>query len=305
MPTSLVIYSEKITKVYRNGTVALNDFDLQVPGGTVFSLLGRNGAGKTTFVRIASTQLMPTLGSLTVLGFDVVKETSRIRSRIALVPQEGKPASLNTPFEHIYHYLLARGMSNGEAKLRARRILADLELEEYANTICSQLSGGLRQKTLVAMALSSDAELLFLDEPTIGLDALTRLKIWDVVKRLTKEEGRTMLLTTHYMEEAEAVSDMVAIVDRGRVVTCGGVEEVKGSLNASMKVEVVGGEFAHGELGAYGRVVRAGGTSRVLLRDSVEKQLVGLAISRGAKATVSRVTLEDVFVAMVGQRLED
>jgi len=298
------VVARGIRKVYPNSTVALDNLNLDVPRGVIYSLLGRNGAGKTTFLKIASTQLAPTAGTVEVLGFDVMREVREIRSRIAVVPQEGRPASLNTPYEHILHYLIARGMSIREAKMRTKETLETLELNEHANTICSNLSGGLRQRTLVAMALSTDAELLFLDEPTIGLDAVTRLRIWDAVRNLTRKEGRTVLLTTHYMEEAESLSDRVAIMHQGRIVANGTVKEIKNSLDASVKVEVTGAGLRAADFEEYGRVVNLGDTFRIFLNNSAAREVVDLAISKGARATVSHVTLEDVFVALVGERLE-
>ncbi|MDJ0269322.1 MAG: ABC transporter ATP-binding protein [Aigarchaeota archaeon] len=300
----VAVAAEGLRKIYSGGVVALDGVSLEIRAGRIFSLLGRNGAGKTTFVKIASTQLMPSAGRIEVLGYDVITEADKIRRRIAVVPQEGRPALLNTPYEHVYHYLIARGMGLWEARRRTKQILDVLELGGYANTLCSQLSGGLRQRTLVATALATDAELLFLDEPTIGLDAITRIKIWDVIRTLTHEEGRTVILTTHYMEEAETLSDAVAIIDRGRIVARGGVDEVRSLLHSSARVEVIGGSLTLEELNRYGKVVRLGETVRVYVDDSHAREVVGLALERGARASVSRVTLEDVFVSLVGEGLE-
>ena len=296
------VVSEDLVKVYDNGVVALAGVSLKVPEGCVFSLLGRNGAGKTTFVKIASTQLLPTSGYVEVMGFDVVKEAEKVRRRVALVPQEGRPSLLNTPYEHILHYLIARGFSINEAKRRAREVLRMVELEEYANTMCSKLSGGLRQRTLVAMALASDAELLFLDEPTIGLDAITRVKIWDVIRSITKENNQTIILTTHYMQEAEELSDKIAIINDGRIVSMGGVEEIKGVLKGKVCVEFLNSKHVgEDDLKQFGPFITIGEYVRLYVDEGLKREALEFALKNSERAMIREVTLEDIFMMLVGR----
>src|SRR5438445_13575523 len=197
------IQSSSLVKVYhKSKTPALKQVSLTVNRGEIFTLLGRNGAGKTTFLRIAATQLMPTKGRISVLGHDARDEPLEIRSKIAVVPQEGGTIGPLTPWDHIYLSLLARGISRIEAHQRAEKTIHQLELTEYRNQPADSLSGGLRQRVRVAMAAATDADLIFLDEPTLGLDAVSRRRIWGALNEIQKE-GRSILLTTHYIADAE------------------------------------------------------------------------------------------------------
>jgi ABC-2 type transport system ATP-binding protein len=266
----------------------------------VLALLGRNGAGKTTFIKIASSLLKPTKGTVRVLGMDVTREATRVRERIALVPQEGRPSNLNTPWSHVYYYLIARGLPKAEARLRARRYLQDLELWEVKDVICGNLSGGMRQRVLVAMALATEADVLFLDEPTIGLDPISKQTVWEQI-RASASEGRTVVVTTHNMEEAETISDRVAVINAGRIVAQGTPEEVRSVVGYAHRVDLRGDGIDPKELSGYGLVRRIGDLYRVYLSDSAAKELLDLAIARGWAASLSRTTLEDAFVLLVGE----
>jgi len=300
----IAIEARGLRKVYSDGTVALDSVSLVIPGGSIFCLLGRNGAGKTTFVRIASTQLLPTSGSVLVLGHDVLSEAERIRPYIAVVPQEGRPASLMTPREHIVHYLVARGFSWQQAKHRARRALEQLELLDWADQICSNLSGGLRQRTLVAMAFASDAQLLFLDEPTLGLDPVTRLRVWDAIRHMVRREGRTVLLTTHYMDEAEALSDAIAIMHGGRVVAQGTLAQLLAPYRDYVRIDVPASFLQSVEVYEGGQAIRLGDRARAIMPRKVGQELAEEALRRGLDLNVRAVGLEDLFLLLAGEGLE-
>ena len=295
-----VLASEELRKTYKPDTVALDGVSLAVKKGTVFGLLGANGAGKTTFVRIVATQLIPSSGSVMVLGFDAVKEPQMVRRRIAVVPQEGRPLLLQTPFEHVVTYLMSRGLSYGQAKRRAGETLAELNLAQYRNTLCANLSGGLRQRVLIAMAMSSDAELLVLDEPTIGLDPIARIDVWNLVRRYVSD-GRTILLTTHYMDEAEQLSDSIAIINKGRLVSLGTPSGIKKSLKATHTVIVRTAAEDVSEFEAFGKVLRAGAGIRVLTGQEGAAALAALCTGRGYDVTVRQSSLEDVYISEVGE----
>ena len=295
-----MIESENLWKTYDGVRWALAGVELGVREGEVLALLGRNGAGKTTFIKIASSLLKPTRGTVRVLGMDVTREAARVRERIALVPQEGRPSNLNTPWSHVYYYLIARGLPRAEARLRARRYLQDLELWDVKDVICGNLSGGMRQRVLVAMALATEADVLFLDEPTIGLDPISKQTVWEQI-RARASEGRTVVVTTHNMEEAETISDRVAVINAGKIVAQGTPEEVRSVVGYAHRVDLRGDGIDPEELSGYGLVRRIGDRYRVYLSDSAAKELLDLAISRGWAASLSRTTLEDAFVLLVGE----
>jgi ABC-2 type transport system ATP-binding protein len=300
----IAIESHGLSNAYGHSSrPALWNVSLTIPKSKVFTLLGKNGAGKTTFLRIAATQLTPTSGNVMVLGYDALSQAKKVRERIAVVPQEARPFQVLTPLDHVMMSLMIRGYSWSDAKKRAIETLETLKLGEYMNVASDDLSGGLRQRTLVAMAFATDAELLFLDEPTIGLDPIARRQIWSTILDL-KHQGKTVVLTTHYLDEAEAISDLVAVIDRGRLVTVGTVSDLKSSIEETVRVDVTTG-FSENELSHFGKVVRIGEAYRVLTNDAMAGKLAALAIDRKVKVNVSPISLDDVFIDLVGMEEEE
>ena len=295
----------RLSKTYRKAKQpALAELDLSVESGQIFTMLGRNGAGKTTFLRIASTQLLPSSGRVEVLGLDAVREAKALRERIAMAPQEAETIYPLTPRDHIMLSLRMRGMEKKVAEERAQRALEDLELLEVADVNSDWLSGGFKQRVIVAMVVRTDADLVFLDEPTIGLDPLNRRKVWEQLTRL-KESGKTIVLTTHYMDEAEALSDNLVIMNKGRVVAAGTPQTVKGMVtDRTTRVDVFD-KFNQSELARYGHVVSIAGRYRVLADAKGAKGLGDEAVARGAKIAIGPVSLDDVFVDIVGVREEE
>jgi len=290
-----------LTKVYRHSQrPALDGLSLEIEGGEIFTLLGRNGAGKTTFLRIASTQLMPTSGRVTVLGLDAVKQAKELRERIAITPQEAETIYPLTARDHVMLSLRMRGMDKPTAMTRSQAAIEALELSEVADMNTDWLSGGLKQRVIVAMAIATDAEVIFLDEPSIGLDPVNRRRVWDQLTRL-KQEGRTIVLTTHYMDEAETLSDRLVIINRGKIVAQGTPQSVKAAFtNRSAKVDVYD-RFSEKELEQYGRVVKIAGRYRILTDADGAKRLGEEAVARRASIAIGPVSLDDVFVDIVGE----
>jgi ABC-2 type transport system ATP-binding protein len=306
MSNSTIIEASALTKYYkRKKEPALDSLSLKIRGGGIFTLLGRNGAGKTTFLRIAATQLLPTSGSLSVFGLDALKHPKEVRRRIAITPQEAKPLWSLNPFDHIVLALMMRGKSRPEAMKKAERVMQTLELTEFGRVHSEELSGGLRQRILIAMTIACDVDLMFLDEPTIGLDPVGRRRVWNELIRLKEEEGRTIVLTTHYMDEAEALSDELAIIDRGRVMTSGTAAEVRSRhLSSKIRVDVARG-FSAVELEPYGKVTKAGNLLRLFVTESTAEELSKEALRRKAVMTISPITLDDAFIEVVGADIEE
>lgn len=302
----LAVEADRVSKVYKGVSYpALSDVSLKVEAGKVFTLLGRNGAGKTTFVRMCATQLMPTSGTISVLGYDVVKQAKQVRDLVSVVPQEGRPLRALTPWDHIYNWLQIRGETKQAAREKTEEFLKKLELWEARDRPAMNLSGGMKQKILVGMAMAADAQLLFLDEPTIGLDPVSRRQVWSAIKDW-KAKGRSILLTTHYMDEAEVLSDYIVIIDRGAIIAQGTIQELRRVIPQNTRIDIAKDGLDRDALSPYGSVVDTGaGMLRVFAYESAVRELSELAISRNLPFTVSPVTLDDVFVYLVGKEAED
>jgi len=283
---------------------ALRGVSLSIRRGERIALLGRNGAGKTTFLRIASTLLMPTGGTVEVLGHDVAADPDSVRPLIAVVPQEGKPFFHLTPREQVYAYLRARGLPRDEARDRTDQALGQVGLEDVADRLAIPLSGGQKQRTMVATVLATRAPLLFLDEPTIGLDPFARRAVWESLRQLTRE-GSTILLTTHYLDEAEALADRLYIVEEGRVLAEGTAEALKHQVGGTIRVSVKDGAALGDELAAFGSAVSEDGTVHVVTTQARVGELVDLAMRQGLSATVGPVTLEEAFLRVVGRSIDE
>jgi ABC-2 type transport system ATP-binding protein len=274
---------------------------LAVDAGKIFTLLGRNGAGKTTFIRICATQLLPSSGYIRVLGYDILQEPDKVRNLISIVPQEGRPLRALTPWDHVYNWLQIRGESRSVAKEKTEDILHNLELYEAKDKPAMNLSGGMKQKILVAMAMAADAELLFLDEPTIGLDPISRRQVWSAIKRW-KKGNRSILLTTHYMDEAEMLSDYIVIIDKGHIIAEGTIRDLRKFIPQNIRVDIAKNGINSEMLTRYGSVLDTGADSiRVFTFESSIDELSEFAIKRNLSFTVSPITLDDVFVSLVGE----
>ncbi len=301
----LAIDAAGVTKNYRGSSVpALANVSLKVETGKVFTLLGRNGAGKTTFVRLCATQLAPTSGTIEILGYDVSRHAREIREIISVVPQEGRPLRALTPWDHVYNWVRIRGEDKNVARDKSADILRKLELYEARNRPAMNLSGGMKQKVLVAMAMAVDAKLLFLDEPTIGLDPVSRRQVWSAIKEW-KSNGGSILLTTHYMDEAEAISDYIVIIDKGQIIAKGTTQELRKVIPQNIRVDIAKDGLDLDTLRSYGSVVDTGSAMlRVFTLEMAARELSELAIRKNMPFTVSTVTLDDVFIYLVGKAID-
>jgi ABC-2 type transport system ATP-binding protein len=302
---SIAIEARALSKTYEysGGTTdALVGVDLAIPTGRVYGMIGRNGAGKTTFVRIGATQLAVSSGTMTVLGHDVMTETSDVRKRIAAVPQESRPLYFLNVDELIYLYLAIRGTDARDARKRTDAVLEELGLTSVRKRLVSHLSGGMRRRAMVAMVLASDADVLFLDEPTTGLDPIARREVWTAIRRAIRD-GRTVLLTTHYLDEAEALSSRLALLDAGRVRLEGSPTEIRERVHQPFRL-VVSGVLGRAELEPFGTVSTVEGGYLVFAKEAPARELAQLALSKGARVSLGPVTLEDIFLQVVGKAID-
>lgn len=217
------IQTKELTRRYGEKT-AVDALDLTVKQGELFALLGVNGAGKTTTVKMISGLLAPTSGDAEILGYSLVSQTQEVKSRLNLSPQETAVAPKLTARENLELIAGIYGSTRKEAKEKAAAMLEEFHMQEVAGQRAGTLSGGWQRRLSIAMALISQPQILFLDEPTLGLDVLARRELWNIIEKL---KGRvTVILTTHYMEEAASLADRVAILAHGRLRLCGTVQEI-------------------------------------------------------------------------------
>src|SRR5690242_15268735 len=247
----VVIRTEQLTKVYPGGLKAVDELDLEVHQGEIFGLLGPNGAGKTTTAGMLTTRVIPTSGRAFVGGIDVVAHPTAAKQVIGVVPQSNTLDRSLTVWENLYFHGRFFGMTAKDAKAEATRLLDQFRLTERAEAPVMALSGGMAQRLMVARAVMHRPSVLFLDEPTAGLDPQSRIALWEILGEL-HTDGQTILLTTHYMEEADQLCDRVAIIDQGRIVALDTPGGLKRSVGADTTVRVV----AEGDLTELSRLLR-------------------------------------------------
>ena len=311
-----VISCEKLCKTYARRIVAVDKLDLMVFKGEIFGLLGPNGAGKTTTVGMLTTLVIPTSGKASVAGIDVVAHPELVKQIIGVVSQVNNLDRSLTVWENLYYHGLFFGMSSKESRSAADDLLVEFRLQDRAKADVSTISGGMARRLQVARALMHKPSVLFLDEPTTGLDPQTRITLWDILRNL-HNQGQTILMTTHYMEEADSMCDRLAIMDHGRILALDTPEKLKESAGVDSIITLASG----GNLEALERLVQQnlvgvaesrrtdgrlqisvkamGGVIPKLLTAAEE---VGLSIS---DLTVSKPTLETVFIKLTGKELRE
>ena len=295
---------------------ALKGVDLTVPYGTIRGLLGPNGAGKTTLVRLLTTLLRPSFGTASVGGYDVVKDAARLREVIGLAGQYAAVDENLTGRENLTMVGRLYHMGYAASKKRADELLERFSIAYAGSRLVRKYSGGMRRRLDLAASLVARPKILFLDEPTTGLDPRSRLELWSVIRELV-DEGTTVLLTTQYMEEADHLADVITVIDRGSVISEGTPEELKARCGGTrLSIQVADDAWIEkarsiaAEVGVDAPVVN-GGTGRVSvtvegmggpLAEAVRKlDAAGVEISDIA---LRQPTLDDVFMALTGQRAE-
>jgi ABC-2 type transport system ATP-binding protein len=303
-----------LVRVFKKGPRAVDGIDLHVEPGEIYGFLGPNGAGKSTTVLMLTTLLPPTAGTARVAGYDVVKEGPQVRKSIGAALQEAALDPYLSGREHLRLQTALHGITGDERKQRTKELLLRVGLSEAADRKVAGYSGGMKRRLDLALALVHRPRILFLDEPTTGLDVQSRTALWEEVGRLAKEEGVTVFLTTQYLEEADVLADRVGIIDHGRIVAEGTPEELKSEIQAST-VEAVPADVA--ELGPLAGVMRRFGEEMPGSPGSVAVQLASAdgnltEIVRAIDAEglhvahlhVHEPTLDDVFLAKTGRHLE-
>jgi ABC-2 type transport system ATP-binding protein len=271
-----------LTKQYGN-LMALDKLSFRVESGSVFGLLGPNGAGKTTTIKILTTLSKPDEGYALIGGHDVVKDPIAVKRLLGVVPQENNLDRELTAYENLLIYSMLYGVPDRETKIRSCLQLVDLW--DRRNELLMRFSGGMQRRLLIARALLTDPSLLCLDEPSIGLDPQIRHQVWDIIRK-TRIEGRTVVITTHYIEEAEALCDRVGILDKGSLIAL----DTPDNLKATVGEYIV--EFVNDE----GKLIQK------MCKDREEAN--NLVLCTDCELKIRKSNLEDVFINLTGERIE-
>ena len=311
---SAAIAVEQLVREFRKGPRAVDGIDLFVAPGEIYGFLGPNGAGKSTTVHMLTTLLPPTSGSARVGGYDIVRQGAQVRASIGAALQEAALDPILTGREHLYLQSTLQGLDKARRIERTGALLERVGLTDAADRRVGGYSGGMKRRLDLALALVHEPRILFLDEPTTGLDPQSRAALWDEVARLAHEEGMTVFLTTQYLEEADVLADRVGIIDQGKIVAEGTPTRLKAEIG-SPSVEVAPVESA--AAARLAELLAAFGTTAANGRGSVTVQLPGgeaqlaevvraldQADLRVASLQLHQPSLDDVFLVKTGRKLE-
>ncbi|MDW7986597.1 MAG: ATP-binding cassette domain-containing protein [Nitrososphaerota archaeon] len=310
-----VIIVDNLTKIFDKNLVAVDHISFTVKEGEVFGLLGPNGAGKTTTINMLVTVLKPTEGRASILGYDIVKQASIVRRLIGVVPQDYTADEDLTGYENIILCGDLYGIPREVSKKTALELLEFLGLMKFKDKKVETYSGGMRRRLELACGLVNKPKVLFLDEPTLGLDVQTRAAIWEYIKRLREEYNITILMTTHYMEEADNLCDRIAIIDHGKIVVMGSPEELKNSIGSDVvEVEIKEKDDILDMIQKieYVKDVKKVGESSYLIRlengERTAPEIIEFIRDSGlhvVKLSLRKPSLDEVFLTYTGRAIRD
>ncbi len=300
------IKTDNLVKRYSEVT-AVDGVSLEIPEGEVFGLLGPNGAGKTTLISMLATLVKPTSGTALVAGFDINKESLKVRHNIGIVFQEPSVDDLLTARENLYLHSMLYGMPRREINPKIDAMLALVKLGDRADSYVKTFSGGMRRRLEIARGLIHAPRILFLDEPTLGLDPASRKAVWAHIRELKEAHKTTIILTTHYMEEADSLADRIGIIHHGRIIELDTPEALKKKVGQDL-VFLTGkiDEKAISALPFVGSVELESSRYKISITDPARNlQALLNAAGRIEEVEVRRVTLDDVFLKFAGQQISE
>jgi len=289
---------------------AVDGIDLNIKKGELFALLGPNGAGKTTTINMLCCLLKPTGGTARIMGYDILKQPYRVKDIIGVSPQETVISEHLNSRENLELIGRTHGVEAAELKTRSQELLKTMGLASRAKDQVRKFSGGMKRRLNIIMALVHDPQVVFLDEPTLGLDPQARRAIWEYIGRLKKK--KTVLLTTHYMDEADSLADRIGIIDEGKIVALGTAHELKNSLLEKQTMVIQAPEFTRAALekirAKYAEVEATGDTLKISDKQLAFQEIVGLLHNAGVEvrsAYIKEPTLDDVFLQITGKELRE
>jgi len=314
--SGVAIEVEGISKRF-GALLAVDNVSFQVPGGEIFGLLGPNGAGKSTLIRMLTTLVPPTSGTAIVAGHDVIRDPNAVSASIGVIPQNMTSDPELTCAENLGIHARLYGITGARRRQRTAELLEAVGLSDRANSMAATLSGGMRRRLEIARGMVHNPQILFLDEPTTGLDPASRISVWEMITNLRAQQGRTLFLTTHYMDEADRLCDRVAIVDSGRIVALDTPVALKSSVPGASRIELQfepdlpNGAADLEKLPAVKSVLALGSSAYRISSDrgpASAQELLDLARQHNLELkglSVQSTSLDDVFLHYTGHGLAE
>jgi ABC-2 type transport system ATP-binding protein len=310
-----IIHVKNLSKVYNGKVKAVDKISFNVKEGEIFGFLGPNGAGKTTTIKMLTTLISPTAGDAKVFGYSITREANKVRASVGVVPQQFTADEDLTGFDNMLLMADLYGISRKISKQRIIELMRLVDLESAVKRKVGTYSGGMRRRLELAIGLVNHPRVLFLDEPTLGLDVQTRTAVWDYIRKMKKDYNMTLFMTTHYLEEADSLCDRVAIIDHGRIIKIDSPDRLKASIGGDIIQLTISNEKADLK-GVLKRVVgvkevkRSGREYRLKVKsaETVAPKLMVLISSKGYKVTklsMTKPTLDEVYLDYTGRSLRE
>ena len=301
-----IIDVKNLTKIYSNGTVANDHITMRIKRGEIVGIVGPNGAGKTTLIKQLTGELLPTDGEIYIMGRDVIKNPSFIKPFIGVCPQEGSLIPYLTVREHIYYFGRLKGLSKTDAEKNTNKILNMLNLKSYEKKRISELSGGLKRRVFVGIALVNEPPIIFLDEPTTGLDPISRIEFWRSIEKIRKINPQTtVIITTHYLEELDKVSERLIFINQGKIILEGSNTEVRNLiLDYDVKMTIPANfkkiiEKALSKEGIEYKIKENFNKIDILMLKKDMPTVIPIIIKHTSDIIISSPTLDEVFIGVM------